>query len=110
VDPGDIETMKHYGNFYIDGSWVDAPSATAFVLVDPATEQPFASISLGSAEDVDRAVQAARRAFPAFSATSKAERLAMLERIVREFEAREDQILAAVSAEMGAPRGMKSAG
>jgi aldehyde dehydrogenase (NAD+) len=100
--------MQHHGQFYIDGHWVDTPDAPAFVLVNPADEQPFASISLGSAEHVERAVQAARRAFPAFSATSKQERLALLERIVEVFEAREDQILAAVSAEMGAPRSMKA--
>ena len=75
--------MKHYGSFYIDGGWVDAASATSFVLINPADEQPFASISLGSAKDVDRAVRAARRAFPAFSTTTKGERLAMLERIVQ---------------------------
>jgi aldehyde dehydrogenase (NAD+) len=100
--------MKHCGSFYIDGTWLEAPSASSFVLINPADEQPFASISLGSAADVDRAVAAARRAFPAFSETSKEERLALLERIVKEFEAREDQILAAVSAEMGAPRSMKA--
>ena len=54
------------------------------------------------------AVAAARRAFPAFSSTGKTERLALLERIVREFEAREDAIMAAVSREMGAPRAMKA--
>ena len=100
--------MKHYGSFYIDGNWVEGPSASPFVLINPADEQPFASISLGTSADVDRAVAAARRAFSAFSETSKEERLALLERIVEEFEAREDQILAAVSAEMGAPRSMKA--
>ena len=100
--------MQHYGNFYIDGQWVEAASAPKFVLVNPADEQPFASISLGRVQDVDRAVAAARRAFSTFSTSSKAERLAMLERIVAEFEAREDEVLAAVSAEMGAPRNMKA--
>jgi aldehyde dehydrogenase (NAD+) len=100
--------MKHYGSFYIDGNWVEAPAASPFVLINPANEQPFASIGMGTATDVDHAVAAARRAFPAFSETSREERLVMLERIVAEFEAREDQILAAVSAEMGAPRSMKA--
>jgi aldehyde dehydrogenase (NAD+) len=100
--------MEHYGKFYIDGQWVEPPRSISFTLVSPTTEQPFATIALGERADVDRAVAAARRAFPAFSSTSKAERLALLERIVREFEAREDAIMAAVSREMGAPRVMKA--
>ncbi|RZL88919.1 MAG: aldehyde dehydrogenase family protein [Variovorax sp.] len=100
--------MEHYGNFYIDGQWVESPRASSFTLVNPATEEAFATIALGEPADVDRAVAAARRAFPAFSGSSKADRLALLERIVREFEAREDAIMAAVSAEMGAPRAMKA--
>ena len=98
--------MQHYGSFYIDGQWVDTPEAPRFTLINPADEQAFASISLGNVEHVNQAVRAARRAFPAFSNTSKAERIALLERIVQEFEARADQIMAAVSQEMGAPRNM----
>ena len=59
--------MKHYGQFYIDGQWVDPVSSTrTFELVNPATEATFATIALGSAEDVDRAVKAARQAFLPF--------------------------------------------
>jgi aldehyde dehydrogenase (NAD+) len=79
-----------------------------FTLIGPATEQPFATIALGQHADVDRAVAAARRAFPEFSRSSKEQRLALLERIVREFEAREDAIMSAVSREMGAPLAMKA--
>ncbi|XAH22007.1 aldehyde dehydrogenase family protein [Xylophilus sp. GW821-FHT01B05] len=100
--------MQHHGNFYIDGNWVDASSAPRFTLIGPADEQPFASISLGDAGHVDAAVQAARRAFTVFSSTDKTERLALLERIVQQMEARADRIMAAVSQEMGAPRGMKA--
>ncbi|HSW18432.1 MAG TPA: aldehyde dehydrogenase family protein [Ramlibacter sp.] len=100
--------MEHHGNFYIDGQWAAPPRSTSFTLINPVTEQAFATIALGEPADVDSAVAAARRAFPAFSSTGKAERLALLERIVREFEAREDAIMAAVSREMGAPRAMKA--
>lgn len=95
--------MKHYGSFYIDGQWVDPASSTLFELVNPATETPFATISLGGVEDVNRAVAAARRAFPSFSATTKAERIALFERIIEAFHAREDDMMAALSMEMGAP-------
>ena len=96
--------MKHYGQFYIDGQWVDPISSSrTFELVNPATEKTFATIALGSAEDVDRAVKAAREAFPAFSATSKAERIAMLQRIVDGLEARQSELMAAATEQMGAP-------
>ena len=99
--------MKHYGRFYIDGEWVDPVEPRSFELINPATERPFGTISLGNAEDVDRAVKAARRVFPLFSSTTKAERIDMLERIVAKFEAREEDVMAAISLEMGAPRSLK---
>jgi aldehyde dehydrogenase (NAD+) len=52
---------------------------------------------------VDRAVAAARDAFPAFAATSRAQRLALIGRVVEAYRARQDDIAAAISAEMGAP-------
>lgn len=100
--------MKHYGMFYLDGRWVEAPVAARFTLINPATETPYATLALGSADDVDRAVGAARRAFASFGETTKAERIALLERVVEEFEAREEDIMAAVSLEMGAPRSLKA--
>jgi len=98
--------MVHYGKFYMDGEWVDPLDSRPFELIDPATEEPFATVSLGSAQDVDRAVQAAQRALPAFSRTSKAERIALLERIIEAFTAREADIMAAITQEMGAPRSL----
>ena len=100
--------MKHYGQFYINGEWVDPVRSTTFELINPATEKPFASVSLGCEEDVDRAVQAARQAFPAYSSKTKAERLALLERIVEVFQAREDDIMAAITMEMGAPKTLRA--
>jgi aldehyde dehydrogenase (NAD+) len=100
--------MKHYGQFYVDGHWVETPGSTPFTLVDPSTEVPYATVALGTREDVEVAVQAARRAFKAFSNCSKAERMALLERIVQEFEAREDAIMECVTTEMGAPITMKA--
>ena len=53
--------MRHYGQFSIDGQWVDPINSRPFALINPATEEPFATVALGSAEDVDAAVRAARR-------------------------------------------------
>ena len=100
--------MKHYGKFYIDGEWVDPIGSTTFELINPATETPFATVGLGSAEDVNRAVRAARRAFPAFSSATKEERIALLERIIEVYQTREDDIMAALTEEMGAPRTLKA--
>ncbi len=95
--------MAHELEFYIDGSWV-APLGTATLdVIDPSTEEPFTRIALGDRRDVDRAVAAAKAAFPAFSQTTRAERLAMLRRLLAAYEARVGDIAAAVSREMGAP-------
>jgi len=99
--------MKLYHQSYVDGRWVDPISSRPFDLVDPSTEQVFGQVSLASAADVDRAVVAARKAFSSFSATSRQERLDLLQRIVEVYVRRQDDILAAVSQEMGAPRSMR---
>ena len=95
--------MTNALKFYIDGAWVDPVVPKTLEVIDPSTEQAFASISVGSAADVDKAVAAARRAFPAFTLTTKAQRLALLRAILAEYNKRYDDIAAAVSQEMGAP-------
>ncbi len=90
-------------HFYIDGAWVDPVRPHPHDVVNPATERPIAQISLGSDQDVDRAVRAARAAFPAFSETSRDERLALLDRIIDALVAREADMAAALTQEMGAP-------
>ena len=52
--------------FYVDGRWVDPQSAETLDVINPATEKPIATIALGGAGDVDRAVAAARMAFDSF--------------------------------------------
>jgi len=71
--------MRDLRRFFIDGQWVEPLQQNDFEVLNPATEQPIAIISLGSAADVDRAARAARTAFDTFAYTSKAERLALLE-------------------------------
>ena len=95
--------MTNYAKFFIDGEWVDPVTPRLFDVINPATEQVAAQISLGSAADVDIAVAAARRAFPSFSATSREERLALLQRIVDGMEQRFDALAEAVMIEMGSP-------
>jgi aldehyde dehydrogenase (NAD+) len=95
--------MSNTLKFYIDGAWVDPLVPATLDVINPATEEPFAKISMGTAQDVDRAVKAARKAFASFSQTSKEERIALLERILEVYKSRYDDIAKAISAEMGAP-------
>ena len=70
--------MRECREFFIDGSWVAPKVANDFPVINPATEETVGVISLGSRADVDAAVRAARRAFPAFAETTREERLALL--------------------------------
>ena len=95
--------MSNALKFYINGAWVDPVKPKVLDVINPATEEAFAKISMGSAADVDRAVAAAKTAFKTFSRTTKAERVALLKKILAAYEARMEDIAQAVSAEMGAP-------
>ena len=95
--------MLRKTDFYIDGKWVAPAAPREFEVINPADEQPFATISLGSKADVDKAVAAARRAFPAWAATSREERLAAIERLLEAYKARMADMAEAISREMGAP-------
>src|SRR6202161_4618834 len=89
--------------FYIDGAWVDPAEPKEFTVINPATEAPSGVISMGSAQDVERAVAAARRTFDSYSRTSPAERLALLERVLGAYNAHYDEIAEVICTEMGAP-------
>src|SRR5271165_3319835 len=90
-------------NFYIDGKWVAPVQVKDLTAVNPATEEPIATISLGSAADVDKAVAAAKQAFESFSETTVEQRLAYLRRIIEVYQAKSSQMADAISMEMGAP-------
>ncbi|MEJ2132915.1 MAG: aldehyde dehydrogenase family protein, partial [Gammaproteobacteria bacterium] len=95
--------MSNELKFYIDGAWVDPISKETLEVINPSTEEPIATIALGNAEDVDRAVSAARKAFESFSQTSKEERSELLGKIIEVYKSRMGDIAAIVSQEMGAP-------
>ena len=94
--------MDHL-KFYIDGQWVDPVEPATIDVINPATEQPFTSISAGSPADVDRAVEAARRAFAEYSQWDVKQRLALLEKIRVTYTKYFDRIAEAIRLEMGAP-------
>ncbi|MER7691512.1 aldehyde dehydrogenase family protein [Streptomyces sp. NPDC097610] len=95
--------MREYVTFYIGGQWTDPAGAETFEVVNPATEEVCGKVALGSAADVDRAVAAARRAFPGWSTTTGQERVEVLQNILDEYQKRAGDLAAALTEEMGAP-------
>jgi len=95
--------MRECRDFYIDGKWVAPKRPKDLAVLNPATEDPIGTISLGSRDDVDDAVAAARRAFPAFAETTREERLALLGRIMEVYQKHYDEMAETISREMGAP-------
>ncbi|NOX38967.1 MAG: aldehyde dehydrogenase family protein [Alphaproteobacteria bacterium] len=89
--------------FYINGQWVAPITANDFEVINPSTEEPCATISLGSEADTNAAVTAARAAFEGWSSTPKAERLALIENLLNIYNRRSDDMAEAISLEMGAP-------
>jgi aldehyde dehydrogenase (NAD+) len=95
--------MKTINRHYIDGRWVESKGDRTYQVINPATEEVAAEVTLGTAEDVDAAVRAARRAFESFWQTSRDERIALLERVIAEYQKRVPEIAQAIATEMGCP-------
>jgi aldehyde dehydrogenase (NAD+) len=96
--------MREYKQFYINGEWVDPASPSVLDVINPANEEVCAQISMGSEEDVNRAVAAAKAAFPSFSRTSVKERIELLESCVEVYQKHYNDIADAIREEMGAPQ------
>lgn len=95
--------MKECLKFYINGEWVDPETPKTLDVIDPSTEEPCGRISLGSKADAEKAILAARAAFPSFSQTTKEERIALLEKIIEAYNNRVKEMAETISMEMGAP-------
>ena len=101
--------MMNMRNFYIDGAWVAPRDGTDFPVYNPATEEAYATISLGGAADAEAAILAARTAFASWSMTTPAERGEVLRAILTVYEKRARDMAEAISNEMGAPIDMSLA-
>ena len=97
---------KAYNKFFINGEWVEHSERSTLDVINPATEEAFATISMGTADDVDAAAKAARAAFPAWSQSTIDERKAVIGNIIAGMKTRGDEIATAISNEMGAPMGL----
>ncbi len=89
--------------FYINGRWSSPLQALDHQVLNPATENPIAIISMGTAKDIDVAVSAAKKAFEGYSVTSTEHRLALLEKLLAIYKRRYDEMVNAITLELGAP-------
>ncbi|MFE0751072.1 aldehyde dehydrogenase family protein [Gordonia sp. NPDC058843] len=101
--------MPDITKFYIDGQWVEPAELNLIDVINPATEKSAGQVAIGSAADVDAAVDAARRAFVTWGQTTVSERLEVLNRIIAEYQNRMGDLAAAVTEEMGSPVGLTNA-
>ncbi len=96
--------MTDKKKFYINGKWVSPKSNKSIKVINPATEDVCAEISLGSKEDVNDAVLSAKEAFKTWAFSSKKERLEPLERLYDLYKKRWSDIAETITTEMGAPK------
>ena len=96
-----MENKKH---FYIDGKCVSPISKEEIKVISPATEEECAVISLGNKEDVDLAVNAAKKAYSSWAFSPKEERILLLEKLYENYKKRWADIANAITVEMGAPK------
>tara|TARA_B100001029_G_C15059527_1_gene457187 strand:+ start:1266 stop:2699 length:1434 start_codon:yes stop_codon:yes gene_type:complete len=95
--------------FYINGKWVDPIKPNNFEVINPSTEETCAIINLGSSEDTNSAVSAARKAFHTWKDTSKDERVKLLEKLLEIYKSKWDDMTNAISTELGCPKDWCSA-
>ena len=88
---------------YVDGAWIDSASADRIDVVNPATEEVIAQVAAGNATDVDRAVAAAKAAFPSWSELAPKERADFLQAAAAALAARGEEIGELISRDMGMP-------
>ena len=90
-------------NFYINGKWVKPLKENNFDVINPSTENVYAKISLGSKEDLDLAVRAAKDAFESWAFSDVNERISLVEDFISLYDKRSSDMAEAISTEMGAP-------
>ena len=95
--------------FYINGEWVNPSKKNDFDVINPSNEEVCAKITLGNLEDTNKAIQSAKKAFETWKETSKQERVALLEKLLKIYNERYDEMTDAITTELGCPRDWCSA-
>ncbi|HEU5306745.1 MAG TPA: aldehyde dehydrogenase family protein [Acidimicrobiia bacterium] len=101
--------MKTFDKLYIDGAWVAPAGDETLDVIDSTSEAVYATIPAGTPADIDRAVAAAKAAFPGWADTSASERGKLLLRVAEELEARRDEIADIMTHEVGMPKPLSAA-
>jgi len=95
--------MQVRDTIYIDGAWVPSTGKGTLEVINSTSEEVMGSIPEGTADDVDRAVAAAKAAFPIWSNTPREERAKYLQRITEGLGARMQEIATLIAGEVGMP-------
>ena len=95
--------------FYINGEWVNPSKKNDFDVINPSNEEVCAKITLGNSEDTNKAIQSAKKAFETWKETSKQERVVLLEKLLKIYNERYDEMTDAITTELGCPRDWCSA-
>ena len=92
--------------FFIDGQWIEPVKQNDFQVINPANEQSIAIVSMGDKHDMNRAVDAAKKAFYSYSQTPVEERIKLLERLLEIYKRRYNEMVQTITLELGAPATM----
>ena len=92
--------MKDKLQFYINGAWVESDSSERIEVINPANEEIVGHVTAGTAADIDKAVQAANKAFKTYQDTSRDDRIEILNNIITEYENRYDDFVQTITEEM----------
>ncbi|MBF93015.1 MAG: aldehyde dehydrogenase family protein [Euryarchaeota archaeon] len=95
--------MHDRKKLYIDGKWVETLGGGSITVINPATEEVFGKVPIGTAEDVDSAVFAAKKAFPEWSNTTIEERSEILNDISSAIKDRGEELARLITSEVGTP-------
>jgi len=98
--------MIERNQIFINGKWADSSGRDVITVINPATEEPIATVPRGTAEDADRAAQAAAEAFAGWSQSSAHERVEVFTKLARLTEARSQEITRTIVSEVGQPAAM----
>ncbi len=90
--------------FYINGEWTNPSQKNEFDVINPSTEEICAKIALGNLEDTNKAIQSAKKAFQTWKETSKEERIKLLEKLLKIYNERYDEMTDAITTELGCPK------
>lgn len=89
---------------FVNGEWIESSGSKRLDVINPATEEVIGDVALATEEDVDKAVEAANQAFPAWSNLSKEERMAYIDKLHAVIEKNQEEVTDTIVAELGSAK------